>query len=154
MLASILVAFVGLSNLVHPQLIDLDYINAQPDPSYPVVVDKPSQTITYNQTEAIAADVADVLESPIAAPATSPIADKSSLHKLKRQELVIEVPSCQTLDGTLYDHDSDDAEAVRVERFLSDIALHEQAANAPTPEGYAQVFQNLTKASQANGYMG
>ncbi|KAJ4317417.1 hypothetical protein N0V94_004949 [Neodidymelliopsis sp. IMI 364377] len=154
MLTSIFVALIGLSDLVHPQLIDLDYINAQPEPSYSIIVDKPSQTITYNQTEAIAADVADVLENPIATPAMSPVADQSSLQKLKRQELVIEVPSCQTLNGTLYDHDFNDTEVVRVERFLRDSALQEQAANAPTPEGYVQVFQNLTKASQANGYMG
>jgi hypothetical protein len=124
-------------------LIDLDYVNALPDPTYTIIPDQKSQTVTYNQATAIASVVAEALHSPVPDPGEDSIDKRDLLEK--------RLADCATTDGTanIYHAKIDPAED-----FLTDQKLQERALLALTPSTYTRVYQNLKKAAQANGYMG
>jgi hypothetical protein len=52
-------------------------------------------------------------------------------------------------NANIYNAKLDPAEA-----FLADVGLQAEAKNAKVPAGYTQVYSNLMKSAQANGYMG
>ncbi|XP_014555675.1 hypothetical protein COCVIDRAFT_38548 [Bipolaris victoriae FI3] len=51
----------GLISLASSQLIDLDYVESVPDPTYTIIPNQRAQVVTYNQDPAIASDVAEAL---------------------------------------------------------------------------------------------
>lgn len=137
-------ALAGLSNLASAQLIDLDYVESLPDPTYTIVPDERAQTVTYNQATAIASVVAVAMESPVPDPGENAL-EARHLDIQKRHQ------PCEDLNNNpnTYNAVLDPAES-----FVSDANLANQALNAPTPDKYTRVYQNLKAAAQANGYMG
>lgn len=51
----------GLISLASSQLIDLDYVESVPEPTYTIIPNQRAQVVTYNQDPAIASDVAEAL---------------------------------------------------------------------------------------------
>jgi hypothetical protein len=137
------VTLAGLSSLVSSQLIDLEYVNAQPDPTYTIIPDQRSQVVPYNQATAIASVVAEALHTPVPDPGEDDLQERGLLEK--------RLEACQSTNGNPNTYN---AVLNPAERFLSDQNLEAEALNAATPSGYTQVYQNLKKAAQANGYMG
>jgi hypothetical protein len=58
---------------------------------------------------------------------------------------------CEDLQNNKNDYN---AKLDPAEDFLQDENLQAQAKNAKVPTGYTQVYSNLKKSAQANGYMG
>ena len=139
-------ALAGLASLVSAQSIDLEYVNSLPDPTYPIIPDQRAQTVTYNQATAIASVVAEALQSPVPDP-------REGGGDLHTRDLAIEKcgEPCSNLNNNPNTYN---AVLNPAESFLSDNNLASQALNARTPSGYTQVYQNLKKSAQANGYMG
>jgi hypothetical protein len=73
-------ALTGLSGIVSSQSIDLNYVNAQPDPTYTVIPDQRAQTVTYNQDSAIASVVAVALQTPVPDPGEGPLHSRNALE--------------------------------------------------------------------------
>jgi hypothetical protein len=136
-------ALTGLSGIVSSQSIDLNYVNAQPDPTYTVIPDQRAQTVTYNQDSAIASVVAVALQTPVPDPGEGPLHSRNALEK--------RAGPCGALPNNpnTYNAKLDPAEA-----FVADENLQNEALIAKVPTGYTQVYSNLNKAAQANGYMG
>lgn len=136
-------ALAGLGSVVSSQSIDLGYVNAQPDPTYTVVPDQRAQTVAYNQDSAIASVVAVALQTPVPDPGEGPLHTRNALGK--------RAGPCESLqnNANTYNAKLDPAEA-----FLADDNLQKPARDAKAPAGYTQVYSNLKKAAQANGYMG
>lgn len=139
----IVAALAGLGSVVSAQSIDLAYVNAQPDPTYTIVPDQRAQTVTYNQDSALASVVAVALQTPVPDPGEGPLHTRNALGK--------RAGPCENLqnNANTYNAKLDPAEA-----FLADESLQKQAKDANPPAGYTQVYSNLQKAAQANGYMG
>lgn len=137
-------ALTGLSSLASSQLIDLDYVESLPDPTYTIVPDERAQTVPYNQATAIASVVAVAMQTPVPDPGEDTLQARH-LDIRKRHE------PCETLNNNANTYNAvlDPAES-----FLSDANLANQALNARTPDGYTRVYQNLKASAQANGYMG
>jgi hypothetical protein len=133
----------GLGSVVSSQSIDLAYVNAQPDPTYTVVPDQRAQIVTYNQDSAIASVVAVALETPVPDPSEGTVHAHDAPGK--------RAGPCEDLqnNANIYNAKLDPAEA-----FLADVDLQAEAKNAKVPAGYTQVYSNLKKSAQANGYMG
>jgi hypothetical protein len=138
-----LAALTGLGNLAASQLIDLNYVNALPDPTYTIASDRASETVPYNQNAAIASAVQEATATPVVAPGKRDLTPSRLFRKRNGD--------CQSVPTTpnVYNGALDPAES-----FLSDENLQHQALIAPSPSGYTRTFQNLKSASQANGYMG
>jgi hypothetical protein len=138
-----LAALVGLSNLAASQLIDLNYVNALPDPTYIIASDRASETVPYNQNAAIASAIQEATATPVVAPEKRNLAPSRLFRKRNGD--------CQSVPTTpnVYNAVLDPANL-----FLSDENLQHQVLTAPSPSGYTRTFQNLKSASQANGYMG
>ncbi|KAH5641617.1 hypothetical protein HBI51_134850 [Parastagonospora nodorum] len=136
-------ALAGLGSVVSSQSIDLAYVNEQPDPTYTVVPDQRTQTVAYNQDSAIASVVAVALKTPVPDPGEGALHARNALGK--------RAGPCEDLQNNSNDYNAklDPAEA-----FLADESLQNEAKNAKTPGGYTQVYSNLKKSAQANGYMG
>lgn len=136
-------ALAGVSSFSYAQLIDLDYVNALPDPTYTIALDQKSQTVPYNQATAIASVVAQALQSPVPDPGEDDVQKREIFWK--------RVPDCADTgaNSNIYNAVLNPAES-----FVNDEKLQRQALDAPTPSGYTRVYQNLKKAAQANGYMG
>jgi hypothetical protein len=136
-------ALAGLGSVVSSQTIDLAYVEAQPDPTYTIIPDRRAQTVTYNQDSAIASVVAVVLQTPVPDPGEGALHSRNALGK--------RAGPCEDLqnNANTYNAKLDPAEA-----FLADENLQKQAKNAKVPAGYTQVYSNLQKSAQANGYMG
>lgn len=137
------VTLAGLSSFATSQLIDLEYVNAQPDPTYTIIPDQKSQVVPYNQATAIASVVAEALHTPVPDPGEDDLNERDLLKK--------RLEPCQSTNGNANTYNAvlDPAGS-----FLLDSNLEAQATNAITPSGYTRVYQNLKKAAQANGYMG
>ncbi|EMD85126.1 hypothetical protein COCC4DRAFT_66631 [Bipolaris maydis ATCC 48331] len=58
----------GLISLASSRLIDLDYVESVPDPTYTIIPDQRAQIVSYNQGAAIDSDVVEALQSPIPDP--------------------------------------------------------------------------------------
>jgi len=138
-----LAALTGLGNLAASQLIDLNYVDALPDPTYTIASDRASETVPYNQNAAIAYAVQEATATPVVAPGKRDLTPSRLFRKRNGD--------CQSVPTTpnVYNAALDPAES-----FLSDENLQHQALIAPSPSGYTRTFQNLKSASQANGYMG
>lgn len=138
---SLFAALAGFSALASAQLIDLEYVDSLPDPTYTIVSDVASQTVSYNQDAALASAAAEATASPVDAP------EKRDLKNVLEKRY----GPCEPVTTTpnVYNAVIDPAEA-----FLSDANLAHQALSAPVPSGYTQTFSNLKASSQANGYMG
>ncbi|KAH6613051.1 hypothetical protein C7974DRAFT_428779 [Boeremia exigua] len=144
MMRSLTIAtLAGLSSVVSSQVIDLAYVNAQPDPTYTIVPDQRAQTVTYNQDSAIASVVAVALQTPVPDPGEGALHSRNVFGK--------RAGPCEDLqnNANTYNAKLDPAEA-----FLADETLQKQAKDAKLPAGYTQVYSNLQKAASANGYMG
>lgn len=139
----IVAALTGLGSIVSSQSIDLAYVNEQPDPTYTVVPDQRAQTVAYNQDSAIASVVAVALKTPVPDPGEGALRARNALTR--------RAGPCEDLQNNLNDYNAklDPAEA-----FLADEKLQNEAKNAKLPAGYTQVYSNLKKSAQANGYMG
>jgi hypothetical protein len=46
---STIAAIAGQCLLASAQLIDLDFVNSEPDPTFTIALDAPSQTVTYDR---------------------------------------------------------------------------------------------------------
>jgi hypothetical protein len=137
------VTLAGFRSFVSCQSIDLDYVNAQPDPTYTIVPDQRSQVVPYNQATAIASVVAEALHTPVPDPGEDDLQQRDLLGK--------RLEACQSTNGNqnTYGAVLDPASS-----FLDDQKLQDEARGALTPSGYTRVYQNLKRAAQANGYMG
>lgn len=136
-------ALAAFSGLAYAQLIDLDYVNALPDPTYTIALDQKSQVVPYNQATAIASVVAEALQTPVPDPGEDDV-EKRDIFKKR-------VPDCASTgaNSNIYNAVLNPAES-----FVNDAKLQRQALDAQTPPNYTRVYQNLKKAAQANGYMG
>lgn len=137
-------ALTGLSSIASSQLIDLDYVESLPDPTYTIIPDERAQTVPYNQATAIASVVAVAMQTPVPDPNENALQARH-LEIQKRHQ------PCESLNNNANTYEAvlDPAES-----FLSDENLANQALNARTPDGYTRVYQNLKASAQANGYMG
>lgn len=151
------------SSYVSSQKIDLDFIKAaRPDPpTTEIAADKSNQTVEFDQAKAIANVVADIRENPLADSKKGSVQAPDGVQKRDEDEPIIIVelvdlkPACTILNGTLYGDDPTDSEDERVQKFLSNATLHEEALDVITPQNYTLVFRNLTNSTiQANGYLG
>ena len=134
----------GLIGLASSRLIDLDYVESVPDPTYTIIPDQRAQVVTYNQDVAIASDVAEALQSPVPDPGANALQARY-LDIQRRWE------PCQDLNNNANTYN---ALLNPAESFLADENLASQALNARTPDGYTRTYQNLKSCAQANGYMG
>jgi hypothetical protein len=134
----------GLVGLASSQLINLDYVDSLPDPTYTIVPDQRTQTVPYNQDGAVASVVAVAMQSPVPDPGEDAIQARH-IDIQKRFE------PCDDLNNNANTYNAvlDPAES-----FVADENLAQQALNAHTPDGYTRVYQNLKASAQANGYMG
>lgn len=138
---SLFAALAGLSTLASTQLIDLTYVESFPDPTYTIVSDVASQTVTYNQDAALASAAAEATSAPLDHP------EKREVKNVfeKRSGPCEPVPTTPNVYNAVIDP---------AEAFLSDANLVHEALNAPVPSGWTQTFSNLKAASQAHGYLG
>jgi hypothetical protein len=134
----------GLIGLASSQLIDLDYVETVPDPTYTIIPDQRSQVVPYNQDAAIASVVAVAMQTPVPDPGENAVHARH-LDIQKRWE------PCQNTENNANTYN---AVINPAESFLDDANLAAEALNARTPNGYTRVYQNLKASAQANGYMG
>jgi hypothetical protein len=149
MRVSTLAAIAGQCLLASAQLIDLDFINAEPDPTFTIALDAPSQTITYNRASAIAKDHAEAgSDSPLdvveAGPAKRNTGSSGPILEA-RQAACAPAPTTSNIYNAVLSPP---------ESFVADSNFAQAANQAPTPSGYTKTFTNAKAASQAHGYMG
>ncbi|EUC44518.1 hypothetical protein COCMIDRAFT_6128 [Bipolaris oryzae ATCC 44560] len=113
----------GLIVLVSSRLIDLDYVESVPDPTYTIIADQRAQVVSYDQDAAIASDVAEVLQSLI-------LDSGEDALKIHYFDIQTRWKPCQDLD-----HLDDNANAYNVvlnlaENFVADENLASQALHA------------------------
>jgi hypothetical protein len=139
----------ALAGLASAQVLDLDFLNAIPDPTFTIALDQPAQTIAYNPAAVIASDAAAVgNESPldvvVAGPQKRSSGAQSSVLEA-RQAACAAAPTTPNIYNAVIDP---------AESFSADQNLEQQALQASTPALYTNTFTNLKAAVTAHGYLG
>jgi hypothetical protein len=146
---STLAAIAGQCLLASAQLIDLDFVNSEPDPTFTIALDAPSQTVTYDRASAIAHDRAEAgSDSPLDIVEAGPTKRDTGISGPiieARQAACAPAPTTSNIYN---------ANLSPPESFVADSNLAGVADQAPTPSGYTNTFTNVKAASQAHGYMG
>ncbi|KAI5370999.1 hypothetical protein Slin14017_G018780 [Septoria linicola] len=139
----IFVALLG--QLATAQLIDLKFIEAQPDPAYTIATDQISEKVPYDQAATIAKDEAEVQAGEL--PLDVVHEKRSTAMRFERRQA-----ACAALPTTpnVYNADLSSAKA-----FSSDANLAAKALGAVDPEGYKSQYVNKKASAQfAQRYMG
>lgn len=135
-----------LGQLASSQLIDLAFIESQPDPTYTIATDQVSQNIPYNQAATIAQDGAEFASDEL--PLDVPHEKRSTPMRIERRQA-----ACAALPTTANVYNAD---LSSVKAFQQDANLAAQALGATVaPAGYTTTFSNKQASAQfAQGYMG
>ncbi|KAK5999469.1 hypothetical protein QM012_005470 [Aureobasidium pullulans] len=125
----------------YPQDIDLDAVEAAPDP---VIVTPAVDVVAQTAT---AAPIAQQTESAAAAIATAPAATSNSASK---RDLL------EARDGTCAKQAKGSGPVINpdtVDAFTANTDLTNAAQNAATPDGYSRAFVNLQGATAGSNYL-
>lgn len=125
--------------LPRPQDINLDMVDAAPDPTYTEIPGASAQIVTYDTSSILAEATAAASSVSIA---ITNVATATSVSNLRRN-------ACDAQATGVFTYQTDSASA-----FRADPRWASMAGNAPVPTGFVQTQTNADGANRAYGYLG